>query len=101
MGKSIKLLCLLLLGLFPVFSTFGADNPQCIVCGETVKAGQKYYVYEKHPVLKKNVYICSDCNEFKLHCVKCGLPVKETAEKTEDGRYFCPTCFPLVSIKDT
>lgn len=97
----IKLhLLLLLLGLLPmVFTASAADEVvKCIVCGEMVKPGQKYYVYEKHPALAKPVYICSTCNELKIHCAKCGLPVKETAEKTEDGRYFCPICYPLLAL---
>lgn len=94
-------LLLLLLSLMPPGQAFSAENPPvCIVCGEAVKAGQKYFVYEKHPATKGTVAICATCNELKLHCSKCGLPVKETAEKTEDGRYFCPVCVPVTALKD-
>lgn len=102
MLRSCIQLWLLLLALMPIGQAFAAEGnpPLCVVCGEAVKPGQKYFVYEKHPATKGTVAICTACNELKLHCSKCGLPVKETAEKTEDGRYFCPICVPVTALKD-
>ncbi len=75
-----------------------AEQIQCVVCSKIITSGT-YYKYQ-HPTLNKEVFICPECKELKQHCSKCGLPVFETAEKTEDGRYFCPIDFPLVALDD-
>jgi uncharacterized Zn finger protein (UPF0148 family) len=100
MWKSLKLFYLLLLVILPVGRSFAAadEETRCIVCNKVIKFGT-YYKYQ-HPTLKKEVFICADCKELKQHCSKCGLPVFETAEKIEDGRYFCPIDFPLVALDD-
>lgn len=99
MWKTLKLLCLLWLVIAPAAALLGAEAPRCIVCGKLVRVGQQYYSYN-HPTLKKEVFICDECNAFKLHCAKCGLPVLETAEHTGDGRYFCPIDFPLLALDE-
>lgn len=96
---SLIALLLLLLAFAPVSGVRAADAPKCVVCGRSVKPGETYYNYQ-HPTLKKEVFICADCNKLKQHCSKCGLPVLENAEHTGDGRYFCSIDFPLVALDE-
>ncbi len=99
MVKKVYLLWFLLLGLLPVPSSLGAQaETRCVVCDKRIEFGTYYHYL--HPVLKKEVYICADCNALKLHCAKCGLPVLENAVRTGDGRYFCPIDAPLIALDE-
>jgi hypothetical protein len=103
MGYRIQWLWLLLLGILPGLNAIGAEPVQpkeirCFVCDTVYNTGTHYYF--NHPTLKKRIDICATCKELKQHCSKCGMPVKETAEKTKDGRYYCAIDFPLVALDE-
>lgn len=103
MWYRLQLLCLLLLGIIPGGNAFGAEEIQlqemrCFICDTVYKTGKHFYYI--HPTLKKKIDICATCKELKQHCSKCGIPVRETAEKTKDGRYYCAIDFPLVALDE-
>lgn len=90
----------LLLALFCSGRAVAAQEAiQCVVCGKKITEGSYWYYDLK--TTGKRVYICSDCKKLKQNCAICGLPVKEDAARTPDGRYICPLDFPNVALDDT
>ena len=102
MRYRLQVLCLLLLGFIPGRPAFGDEievkEVHCFVCDTVYKTGKHFYYI--HPTLKRKISVCATCKELKENCSKCGIPVKESAEKTKDGRYFCAIDFPLVALDE-
>ena len=102
MWYRLQILCLLLLGIISGGNTFGTEiqlkEMRCFVCDTVYKTGKHFYYI--HPKLKKKIDVCATCKELKQNCSKCGLPVKETAVKTADGRYYCTIDHPLVALDE-
>lgn len=91
---------LVLLGAMTATAATPPTEPvQCVVCGKKITEGTYWYYDLK--TTGKRVYICSDCKKLKQNCAICGLPVKEDAARTPDGRYICPLDFPNVALDDT
>lgn len=64
----------------------------CVVCAKPLVG--KYFVHNQ------TNHICTECAGLETRCSLCGLPVKDAATKTPDGRFFCRADAPNVVVAE-
>jgi hypothetical protein len=73
-------LLILLFACFAGWPAAGQSDPPCAVCGNPIKGTVWKY---------KQWRLCEACTKLPDSCNVCGLPIREVALRTADGRAFC------------
>ena len=71
-------------------SSAGETNYFCVVCGKGPLTGRIW--------MSKWGAICDECYKLENRCSVCGLPVRDGAIKTGDGRFICKFDQPNVVL---
>lgn len=65
-----------------------AETPKnCAVCQQAIK---DTFSWMDSATVRERQAVCKHCSSLEDHCFVCGLPVKSSARKLEDGRWICP-----------